>query len=96
MPNIQHYFTNPLFYNVLSFEALLSHVLNGHQTDDAFYVRNDDLDMNATRKLLSHSYYHNNDFDTILGLTGSKTFRGSDDADYGISVLGGACGDGER
>ena len=75
---------------------MLSGVVNNHQTEGAFWKRHDGLDMNGTRTLLSHAYYHNNDFDTILGLTGSKTFRGSDDADYGISVLGGACGDGER
>ena len=36
-------------------------------------------------------------FDTVLGLTGEKTSkRGSIDNDYGISGLGGACGNGKR
>ena len=76
--------------------------MRGNELDDAFWVRKNGLDMNETRDSLSHTPHtspvlENHNFDTILGLTAAKKFHnGYDDVEYGISALGGACGDGER
>ena len=76
---------------------MLSDVVRGNDTEGAFWWRKDGLDMNETRDLMSHQYFHNNNFDMVLGLTGAKKFHnGYDDVEYGISALGGACGDGEK
>ena len=93
--------TNPLFYNVLSLEALLSDVVMGKELDHVFYWRRDRLDMNRTRKLMNHQWWShidkNKNFDTVLALTGAQNFsKGSVEDDYGISGLGGVCCDGER
>ena len=94
-------FTNLMFYKVLSFKALLSDVVRGNELEGVFYRTSKGLNMNETRNLMSHQLWEipgkNNNFDTVLGLTLAKNFHnGWDDVDYGISVLGGACGDGAR
>ena len=64
-----------------------------------FVVRNGRFHMKDTRERINGFWKHFDKlqdkfkFDTILGLTGAKKFLSSDDA-YGISGLGGACGNG--
>ena len=78
---------------------MLSDVVRGNELDaGAFWWRKDGLDMNETRTLMAHLPPGKNDIsDTVLALTAAKKFHnGYDDVDYGISTLGGACGNGER
>ena len=103
MPKLTIFFYKSQFYNVPSFKALLSDVVRGKELTGCFFWRSRDrLDMNSTRTAMRHQYWNhldgkNIDFDTVLGLTGATKFvTDSKDVDYGISGLGGVCGDGER
>ena len=55
--------------------------------------------MKATREIVNEKFVNlgkTKKIDAILGLTGATTFQYFDDDAYGISGLGGVCGNGKR